>query len=105
VEKLPSGSYWSFVASINKIKSFLSSALDDTKFDPSTLVRVPNINTQGFWEASLDGALVNGVDTGLTGRTTILDTGEFLIHFHMPVSLPKVLNQNIHRHDIDGSPR
>jgi hypothetical protein len=53
--------------------------LDSTKFNAQTLVTVPNVNTQGFWEASLDAVTVNGVDTGLTGRTTILDTGTTLM--------------------------
>jgi len=54
-------------------------ALDPAKFDASTLVTVDNVNTQGFWEASLDGASVNGQDLGLSGRTTILDTGTTLM--------------------------
>jgi len=37
---------------------------------------VPNVNQDGFWEADVDAATVNGADTGLTGRTAILDTGE-----------------------------
>lgn len=57
-----------------------SSGLDNTKFDPQTLVVVPNVNPEGFWEANLDNSSVNGVDTGLTGRTTILDTGRSQIH-------------------------
>ncbi|KAF8802550.1 aspartic peptidase A1 [Phlegmacium glaucopus] len=53
--------------------------LDNTKFDSNTLVNVHNVNTQGFWEANLDSASVNGTDAGLTGRTTILDTGTTLM--------------------------
>lgn len=48
--------------------------LDTTKFDPATLVSVPNVNTQGFWEGAVDAITVDGTDTKLTGRTAILDT-------------------------------
>ncbi|KAJ6631021.1 aspartic peptidase A1 [Mycena sp. CBHHK59/15] len=54
-------------------------ALDPTKFDSATLVTVANVNTQGFWEAPLDAVTVDGTDTGLAGRTAILDTGTTLI--------------------------
>ncbi|KAF7327456.1 Acid protease [Mycena kentingensis (nom. inval.)] len=53
--------------------------LDQTKFDPATLVTVDNVSQQGFWEADLDGASVNGQDAGLQGRTAILDTGTTLM--------------------------
>lgn len=53
--------------------------LDPTKFDSQTLVSLNNVNTQGFWEANLDAVTVNGADTGLQGRTAILDTGTTLI--------------------------
>ncbi|KIJ52604.1 hypothetical protein M422DRAFT_26177 [Sphaerobolus stellatus SS14] len=49
--------------------------LDNTKFDSATLVTVPNVNTQGFWEGNLDAVSVDGTDLGLQGRTAILDTG------------------------------
>ncbi|PPQ83461.1 hypothetical protein CVT25_007052 [Psilocybe cyanescens] len=54
-------------------------ALDPTKFDAQTLISVPNVNTQGFWEADLQAITVNGQDSGLSGRTAILDTGTTLI--------------------------
>ncbi|KAF7292744.1 Acid protease [Mycena indigotica] len=54
-------------------------ALDPAKFDANTLVTVPNVNAQGFWEAALDGVSVNGQDLGLNGRTAILDTGTTLV--------------------------
>jgi hypothetical protein len=64
------------------IRSFLSSSgLDSTKFEANTLVNLPNVNTEGFWESNLDGVSVNGTDLGLTGRTTILDTGEVVCIF------------------------
>jgi len=53
--------------------------LDSSKFDPATLVTIPNVSPIGFWEGALDGASVNGKDLGLTGRTAILDTGTTLI--------------------------
>lgn len=53
--------------------------LDETKFDPKTLTTVPNVNKQGFWEANMDAVTINGKDTGLKGRTAILDTGTTLI--------------------------
>jgi hypothetical protein len=54
-------------------------ALDTTKFDPNTLVSIPNVNTQGFWEGALDAVSVDGTDLGLSGRTAILDTGTTLM--------------------------
>ena len=53
--------------------------LDATKFVANTLVTIPNVNTQGFWEGAMDAITANGADTGLTGRTAILDTGTTLI--------------------------
>jgi hypothetical protein len=53
--------------------------LDQTKFDPQTLTTIKNVNTQGFWEGAMDAVSVDGKDTGLQGRTAILDTGTTLI--------------------------
>ncbi|KIJ66675.1 hypothetical protein HYDPIDRAFT_85493 [Hydnomerulius pinastri MD-312] len=53
--------------------------LDSTKFVASSLVTIPNVNTQGFWEGAVDDIAVNNASTGLTGRTAILDTGTTLI--------------------------
>jgi hypothetical protein len=53
--------------------------LDDTKFIGSTLVTVDNISKNGFWEAPMGAISVDGKDTGLTGRTAILDTGTTLV--------------------------
>jgi len=75
-------------------------AVDPTKFDASTLVTVPNVNTQGFWEAALDAATVNGVDTGLTGRTTILDTGTTLMV--LPPADAQTIHNNIQGAASDG---
>lgn len=75
-------------------------ALDTTKFDPNTLVTVPNVNTQGFWEAALDAATVNGVDTGLSGRTTILDTGTTLMV--LPASDAQTIHNQIQGAQSDG---
>ncbi|KAI0370349.1 acid protease [Pilatotrama ljubarskyi] len=54
-------------------------ALDETKFDPSTLVTFDNAADNGFWEGAMDGVSVDGQDVGLQGRTAILDTGTTLI--------------------------
>lgn len=53
--------------------------LDDSKFDPATLTTLDNVNQNGFWEADMDAVTVDGQDTGLTGKTAILDTGTTLI--------------------------
>ncbi|OCH95443.1 acid protease [Obba rivulosa] len=52
--------------------------LDQTKFDPNTLVTFDNVNQQGFWEGAMSVSS-NGQDLGLQGRTAILDTGTTLI--------------------------
>lgn len=52
--------------------------LDSTKFDPNTLVTFNNVNQQGFWEGAVSFS-VDGQDSGLKGRTAILDTGTTLI--------------------------
>ncbi|PPQ63842.1 hypothetical protein CVT24_009055 [Panaeolus cyanescens] len=54
-------------------------SLDQTKFDPATLVTLDNVNADGFWEAAVDASSVDGTDTGLQGRTAILDTGTTLM--------------------------
>jgi len=53
--------------------------MDPTKFDGSTLVTVDNVSKTGFWEANVGVIAVDGKDTGLTGRTAILDTGTTLV--------------------------
>lgn len=53
-------------------------ALDQTKFDPNTLVTFQNVNPQGFWEGAFTLS-VDGQDPGLGGRTGILDTGTTLL--------------------------
>lgn len=53
--------------------------LDSTKFVANTLVTIPNVSKVGFWEGAIDAITVNGQDTGMTGRTAILDTGTTLI--------------------------
>jgi len=52
--------------------------LDTTKFDPTSLVTVPNVNRKGFWEANVDDASVGNKSLALQGRTAILDTGTTL---------------------------
>jgi len=68
--------------------------LDPTKFKSNTLVTLPNINSQGFWECILGAVIVNGLNLKLFNRTAILDTGTTLllapekdanaIHRHIP---------------------
>ena len=53
-------------------------ALDESKFDPGTLVTVPNTSQEGLWEANFTVS-VNGEDLGLQGRSAILDTGTSLL--------------------------
>jgi len=53
--------------------------LDSSKFDANTLVTFPNVNQIGFWEGAMDAITVNGQDSGMTGRTAILDTGTTLV--------------------------
>ncbi|KAH7911340.1 acid protease [Hygrophoropsis aurantiaca] len=53
--------------------------LDASKFVASSLVTFPNVNQLGFWEGAVDAITVNGTDSGLSGRTAILDTGTTLI--------------------------
>ena len=55
--------------------------LDQSKFDPSTLVTVDSVDsgdTAGFWEAPFT-VCVDGKSLGLINRTAILDTGSTLI--------------------------
>ena len=52
--------------------------LDESKFDPDTLVTFPDINTRGYWEANFTASIC-GEDLGLGNRSAILDTGTTLI--------------------------
>lgn len=52
--------------------------LDPRKFQNDTLVQVPNVNQNGFWEVNLDAVSVNGQDLGFQNQTAILDTGTTL---------------------------
>ncbi|TRM64838.1 aspartic peptidase domain-containing protein [Schizophyllum amplum] len=67
--------------------------LDDTKFDATTLTTVDNVSPDGFWEADLDGAAMDGTDLGFTGRTAILDTGTTLMI--VPDEDATTIHQNI----------
>ena len=58
--------------------------LDQSKFDPKTLVTMPNVNKDGYWEADLAGASVDGKDLGFKGRTAIFDTGSTLLTIPEP---------------------
>jgi len=74
--------------------------LDDSRFDPKTLITVPNVNQRGFWEAALDAVTVDGKDTGLTGRTAILDTGTTLLV--LPAADAQTLHGQIQGAKSDG---
>ncbi|KXN91695.1 putative aspartic-type endopeptidase CTSD [Leucoagaricus sp. SymC.cos] len=52
---------------------------DSAKFDSATVVDLPNVSQQGFWESAMDAVSVDGKSLGLNGRTAILDTGTTLI--------------------------
>ncbi|KAJ7039581.1 acid protease [Mycena alexandri] len=52
--------------------------LDNTKFDPSTLVTV-NCTDNGFYIPVLDGITVNGASLTLLGTHAIMDTGTSLL--------------------------
>ncbi|KAG6901122.1 hypothetical protein C0995_000371 [Termitomyces sp. Mi166 len=54
-------------------------ALNPAKYDPKTLVSVPNVSRFGFWESKLQDIIVNGKKLGWTNRTAIFDTGTTLI--------------------------
>jgi Eukaryotic aspartyl protease len=58
--------------------------LDQSKFDPNTLVTLQNVNKAGFWEAAIDAVSVNGTNLNLAGRTAILDTGTTLLVVPLP---------------------
>jgi len=68
--------------------------MDPSKYDASSLVRVPNVNDAGFWEAKLDAVKVDGRVLNLGHRSCIMDTGTTLfiapkedvaaIHKHIP---------------------
>ncbi|KAA1473450.1 acid protease [Dentipellis sp. KUC8613] len=51
--------------------------LDPTKFNPKTLVTVPNVSRLGLWEAPIDSVTANGRTITFAGgaRTALMDTG------------------------------
>ncbi|KAJ7671614.1 acid protease [Mycena polygramma] len=57
--------------------------LDDTKFDPSTLVTLnsttDNGNDPGFWFAAMDGVSVDGEDVQVASQIGLMDTGTTLL--------------------------
>ncbi len=44
-----------------------------------TLLEIPNVSTQGFWEATMDRVKFGGKDLKMSGRNAILDTGTTLL--------------------------
>jgi hypothetical protein len=75
--------------------------LDITKFNPVTTVTLNNVNQNGFWEASLDSATVDGQQLGFTGRTAILDTGTTLLA--VPPADAQTIHQAIPGAQSDGN--
>ncbi|KAH9966260.1 aspartic peptidase domain-containing protein [Lactifluus volemus] len=75
--------------------------LDTSKFDQNTLTTIPNINTQGFWEAQMDKVSLNGQDLNVVGRTAILDTGTTLLV--IPSSDAQIIHQAIAGAKSDGN--
>jgi hypothetical protein len=55
-----------------------SSGVDVNKFDPATVVPLPNVNQRGFWEAPMDSVSINDKDLGFQNRSAIMDTGQFV---------------------------
>ncbi|TFY51245.1 hypothetical protein EVG20_g11091 [Dentipellis fragilis] len=57
------------------------SGLDTTKFDPKTLVSIPNVSRLGLWEAAVDVVTINGKALAFTGgaHTTVMDIGSNFI--------------------------
>jgi hypothetical protein len=53
--------------------------LDTSKFDPKTLVTLPNLSANGFWAAKMDAVTVNGQSVQARTLNAILDTGTTLI--------------------------
>jgi hypothetical protein len=49
--------------------------MDITKYDPATLITIPNVSKIGFWEGRIDSFKINGVSAHLRNRTGIFDTG------------------------------
>jgi hypothetical protein len=49
--------------------------MDPTKFDAASLISIPNVSKEGFWEGAMDAVTLNGADMGISGRTAIFDTG------------------------------
>lgn len=47
------------------------------------LTEIPNESSIGFWEAAIDGVIVDGQDLGMQGRTAILDTGTSRPFYHV----------------------
>ncbi|KAJ7723470.1 aspartic peptidase domain-containing protein [Mycena olivaceomarginata] len=72
-------------------------AMDPSKFDPLSLVCVPNVSDAGFWEAKLDALTVNGQDVKLGNRSCIFDTGTSLF------IAPKLVGRRRHHKSIPGA--
>lgn len=71
----------------NMIYFFLSSGVDPAKFDINTLIYLPNVSKDGFWESNLDAVSVDGRDLNQDGRTVIFDTGGLSASSFLPKSI------------------
>ena len=49
--------------------------MDITKYNPATLITIPNVSKIGFWEGRVDSFEINGVNMNFHNRTSIFDTG------------------------------
>jgi len=74
--------------------------LDPSKFDPKTLITVPNVDPRGFWTAALDDVTIGGKSLDLQGRAAILDTGTTLAL--LPLEDARALHEQIPGAEFDG---
>ncbi|KAJ6577379.1 aspartic peptidase domain-containing protein, partial [Mycena capillaripes] len=75
--------------------------MDPSKYDASSLVRLKNVNTAGFWEAKLDAVKVSGKEVDLGPRGVVFDTGTTL--FIAPKSDVAAIHQFIPGSKFDES--
>ncbi|KAJ7086112.1 aspartic peptidase A1 [Mycena belliarum] len=75
--------------------------MNPARYDASSVARVKNVNTGGFWEADLDAVKVNGADVKLYGRSCIFDTGTTL--FIAPKEDVDVIHKSIPGARFDNS--
>ncbi|KAL1741914.1 aspartic peptidase domain-containing protein [Schizophyllum fasciatum] len=54
-------------------------SMDLDKYDPLSVVSLPNTNSDGYWQVAMQDVAVNGNALGLRNRTGIVDTGTSLL--------------------------